>query len=183
MNNKDINSYIKEQKIKIKKHDFLKKYIINNVILIVLILIFTNVMFGIVIVSGNSMYPNLYDKDIVIYNRFIKNYNSGDIIIIKNSKTNEYFIKRLIASEGDYINIDSNKRRIIKNNVIIEEKYLIGYSTDKHDVEFPVVVPKDSVFVLGDNREVSKDSRSAEIGMVQSENILGHMICLIRIKR
>lgn len=183
MNNKDINCYLKEQKIKIKKHDFLKKYIINNIIIISLILIFTNVIFGIVIVTGNSMYPTIHDKDIVIYNRFIKNYDNEDIIIIRNLKTNEYCIKRLIASAGDYINIDSDKRRVIKNNVMIEENYLTGYSTDKHDIELPIIVPPGNVFVLGDNREVSKDSRSTELGMVQSENILGRMICLIRINR
>lgn len=177
MKNRYIDSYLKKQKNKIKKRDFFKKYIIS----ILFLFIITNFILGIAIVSGNSMYPTINDKDIIVYSRLYNNYKNGDIVIIKDDIRNNYYIKRIIGTEGDYINIDEKKRRIIRNNVIIEEKYIKEYITDKHDLDFPIIVSKNRVFILGDNREVSKDSRCSEIGMIESENILGAVICLIRI--
>lgn len=180
MNNTEIIEQLNYQKHKIKKFDFFKKYIIKNVVLYLTILFIGDFLFGMVKVVGDSMYPNIQSADIVLYNKFTSNYNCGDIIIIKNSKTNEYYIKRIIGLEGDYINIDSIKRRVIRNNLIISEKYLVNYSTDEHDLKLPLIIPKDKIFVLGDNRLISKDSRNCEFGLIDRNDVKGKMISLIR---
>lgn len=128
---------------------------------------------GIVSVSGQSMYPTLADKDklIISYN---KNPEAGDIIVF-NSNTNtdgkkRYFIKRVIATEGQTVDIRDGK--VYVDDILLEESYYTG-TTPLYDVVFPVKVSDGCVFVMGDNRKNSSDSRLSKIGLVRNTDVVG----------
>ena len=86
-------------------------------------------------------------------------------------------IKRVIGVGGDTINIDFERGVVIVNGVELDEPYARTPTTQKKDVDFPVTVPEGYIFVLGDNRGDSKDSRHSEIGengMINTRYVLGH---------
>jgi signal peptidase I len=120
-------------------------------------------------VTGNSMNPTLYNDQLVIC-RKQGNFKQGDIIAFYYN--NKILLKRVIATEGDVVNIASDGT-VYVNDVALEEDYLSEKSYGECDITFPYQVPADRVFVLGDNRATSIDSRSSEIGCVAEENVLG----------
>ena len=125
----------------------------------VVILIFY-ILMGISTVDGNSMYPTLHDKDIVIYNRRCKEYKAGDIVAIARPSGEDY-VKRVIAVAGDTVNIQDGKVYVNGEIGTTEKK--------ASKITYPLRVGDKEVFVLGDNREVSRDSR--EIGTVKVSDI------------
>ena len=134
----------------------------------VVILIFY-ILMGISTVDGNSMYPTLHDKDIVIYNRRCKEYKAGDIVAIARPSGEDY-VKRVIAVAGDMVNIQDGK--VYVNGEEVRYDGEIGTTEKKSSkITYPLRVGDKEVFVLGDNREVSRDSR--EIGTVKVSDIEG----------
>ncbi len=131
------------------------------------------------LVSGNSMTPTLNDRNYLIIDKMTYRFeqpNRGDIIVFKTKlKTADGspkdLIKRIIALPGDSVKIIEGVVYI--NNQLLEERYLTESFTEG---ELDVVVPTDKVFVLGDNRRVSMDSRSVEIGFVPIESIRGRVL-------
>ncbi len=138
-------------------------------------------------VSGNSMLPTLHDGEMLYVNRLMYEPEKGDIIILQSEKTNgKAYIKRVIATEGDTVYIDFDNGDVYVNDEVIEEDYIYeptnrsgsyvnslrmsgNYSKDN-----PIVVEKDKVFVMGDNRNNSSDSR--EIGQVAEKDVMGHAV-------
>lgn len=143
--------------------------------IVLLILIIFHIIMGISTVSGQSMYPTLHDGDIIIYKRYNTEYKQGDIVAIKRPDGEEY-IKRIIAVAGDTVNIQGGN--VYVNGRKIELQQTLGSTEIKSDdITYPLVVGDKEVFVLGDNREVSKDSR--EIGTVSLDDIKGKIIWYI----
>lgn len=137
----------------------------------VILLVFY-LMMGFSTVTGNSMYPTLHDKDIVAYSRLGKEYKPGDVIVFKRSDGEE-FVKRVVAVAGDTVNIQSGK--VYVNGEEAKFKGTLGKTIRTGScIEYPVVVEDKEVFVLGDNREVSEDSR--EFGAVKNNDIKGRII-------
>lgn len=133
-------------------------------------------VFRLVDVEGSSMDDTLSTKDKVIVTNLFYTPADGDIIVISHGA--EYakpIIKRVIATEGQTIKLDYENDKIIVDGVVLEEPY-IGDSTfggNFGDNKIPEVVPEGKVFVMGDNRSVSLDSRSTEIGLIDVENVIG----------
>ena len=137
----------------------------------VILLVFY-LMMGFSTVTGNSMYPTLHDKDIVAYSRLGKEYKPGDVIVFKRSDGEE-FVKRVVAVAGDTVNIQSGK--VYVNGEEAKFKGTLGKTSRTGNcIEYPVVVEDKEVFVLGDNREISEDSR--EFGAVKNNDIKGRII-------
>ena len=132
-----------------------------------------------VVVSGDSMVPNLYNGDLLIVKKIGyngENINRSDIIVLKVSSNNgeEEIIKRVIGLPGEHISYKNNKLYV--NNKIVNEDYLFRDTNDFNLEEICTcsTIPKGKYLVLGDNRPISKDS--TEFGLIDEEDIVGKAI-------
>ena len=123
-------------------------------------------------IYGTSMTPTLSEGNIVVS---LKGHNieSGDVIAFYYN--NKILVKRVIAHEGDTVDITKDGT-VYVNNEPVEEPYLIEKALGDCDIEFPYKVPESRVFVLGDHRSVSVDSRNTSIGCVSEEQIVGKIV-------
>ena len=126
-------------------------------------------------IAGNSMEPNLKEKDIVLLVKSRK-VESGELVCF--SYQNKLLIKRIVAKEGDVVNI-TDEGNVIVNGKFLEESYISQKDYGNPEIKFPHKVAKKSYFVLGDHREVSVDSRSYAIGDVNEDQIVGKIILRI----
>ncbi len=120
-------------------------------------------------VSGSSMEPTLNDDDIIVLVKTSK-FKTGEICGFYWQ--NKLLLKRVIGGPGDIISIDG-EGNVTVNGEVIDEPYIKEKSLGICDIEFPYQVPENRYFVLGDNRDVSIDSRSSEIGSIEKEQIIG----------
>ena len=126
------------------------------------------------------MKPTLNDKDTVAVAGAVTNFEYGDIVIINQPwRRNVPIIKRVIAVGGDTINIDFRRNEVYVNGVKLDEPYILEPTELSYDVQFPLTVDEGKLFVMGDNRNDSVDSRSSEIGLIDERYVLGK--ALIRI--
>ncbi len=168
------NDHVAEQNKVIDKGETLKKEIrewVRSILLaVVLAVIIRLFFFQVTVVEGTSMYPTLDNHERLIVNKavfYLKQPEKGDIIVF-NYSANRDFIKRVVALEGDVVEIKNG--RLYVNNQLKEEPYIKNYTM----VDFgPVVIPEGHVFVLGDNRNNSMDSRDPSVGYIPLENIKG----------
>ena len=134
--------------------------------------------FRIAAVDGESMEPNLHSGENVLVTATGKMPDYGEIVAISKSGRDGYMVKRVAARGGDVVKINFKTHMLTVNDRVITEHYHVqGAITVQGDVTFPLTVPEGSVFVLGDNRNDSLDSRFAEIGCIRQEEILGKVRC------
>lgn len=134
------------------------------------------------VVNGSSMVPTLRDGDRLIISKLFYEPKYGDIVVIPhpNMPAEEpALIKRVIATEGQTVDIDFDSGEVWVDGVLLDEPYINEATHDREDFEGPLTVPKGEVFVMGDNRNASTDSRSAMFGTFNKEYILGR--CLWRV--
>lgn len=131
-------------------------------------------------VVGNSMVPTLEWYDKVIITRLAGDYERGDIVVLqKDSFREEPIVKRIIAVEGQTIDIDFENGIVYVDGEPLDEPYVNELTYEPEDFESyerPLVIPEGCVFVMGDNRNNSTDSRRETIGCVDTRNILGKVI-------
>lgn len=144
------------------------------VIAFIFLLIFSFI-FGVHIVSGRDMNPFIRDGDIVLYYRLNQHMQASDVIVFEQD--NELEVRRIVAVSGDTVNIDQNG--LMVNGAYVNEKDIYE-NTDRYasGIDFPVTLPEGYVFVLGDSREYSKDSRI--YGCIKEKNIYGKVTTVIR---
>ncbi len=123
-------------------------------------------------VTGSSMEPTLSDGQLVLCLNN-KNFHTGDVVAFYYN--NKILLKRVIAVAGDVISI-SEDGSVTVNNELIAEPYITDKSKGKCDIEFPYQVPDNRIFVMGDHRSTSVDSRSSVIGCISEEDIVGKVI-------
>lgn len=150
--------------------------------IVTVVLLFTFV-FRVVGVDGTSMLQTLQDKDRVIISNVHYTPAYGDIVVISRNYRNddsmevtrrtEPIIKRVIATGNQTVDIDFEAGVVYVDGVALDEPYVNTPTNRKSDIEFPVQVPDGYLFVMGDNRNGSLDSRSSEIGMVNEKYVLG----------
>lgn len=126
-------------------------------------------------VRGTSMNPTLNNGDKMLVSGLFYSPKAGDVVVFKKDEYDpeRALVKRVIATEGQTINIDFDKGIVYVDGEAIEEDYIMELTTNKLDFIGPQEVPEGCVFVMGDNRNASTDSRKKEIGMVDSRLILG----------
>lgn len=132
-------------------------------------------------VKGTSMYPTLNAGDKMLVSGLFYTPQDGDVVVFKKDKydPNKALVKRVIATEGEEVNIDFETGEIWIDGVLLDEPYIAELTANKLDFIGPKEVPEGCVFVMGDNRNMSTDSRKAEIGMVDARLILGKVYAVI----
>ena len=138
--------------------------------------------FRVVVVSGPSMYHTLVDGDylLLLSNTLYKTPQQGDIVVAGRTGygDGEPIVKRIIATEGQEVNIDFNRGVVYVDGVALEEEYTYTNTTLWEGAEFPQIVEPGHVFLMGDNRMNSMDSRDPRIGQVDTRQILGKAVLL-----
>lgn len=126
-------------------------------------------------VRGDSMLPNYTEGTRVIVQTLGYQPTAGDVVVIDATHTNldEFVIKRIIATEGQTVDFDAFGTVLVDGQPLDESAYLSDAATYSYDIEFPQTVPEGCVFVLGDNRGASTDSRSSDLGMVDARYVIG----------
>ncbi len=131
--------------------------------------------FRVFTVEGSSMSPTLQPEDKVCVSTVGYTPKQGDIIVLSGTENlHKPIIKRVIAVGGDKVDINFTTGVVTVNGR--EEHYADDLTTQQKDIAFPLVVPEGKVFVLGDNRAMSLDSRSSEIGCVDERQVVGRVL-------
>ena len=123
-------------------------------------------------IYGTSMTPTLADGDIIVSVK-TESYQKGDILAFYFN--NKILVKRVIAQPGEWVDIDA-EGNVFVNGERLVEPYLTEKSLGECDIEFPYQVPDGRLFVLGDHRATSVDSRSTTVGCVSEEQIVGKLV-------
>jgi len=153
-----------------------------SVILAVVAVVFVFVV-RLVGVSGSSMYPTLVDKDymLVLSNFISDDYKNGDVVVMTVPTFSEDpIVKRVIATAGQTVDIDFETATVYVDGVALDEPYICEptHTDFAEGLTYPAVVPEGCIFVLGDNRNHSTDSRYGLIGMVDTRYVMGRVICI-----
>ena len=133
-------------------------------------------------VQGESMRETLQDRDLLlVLNGYLcRSYEAGDIVIAQRGDFNDGapIVKRVIATEGQTVDIDFNAGTVYVDGAALEEPYAREATWLAEGVEFPLTVPAGCLFLMGDNRNDSEDSRSADLGPVDSRCVIGKAVFL-----
>lgn len=161
-----------------QKHEKLWSFIYDTVgsaaaaaVIIAVVFTFCLRMVG---VEGNSMLPTLSDGDWLAVKSINSSINAGDVVIITQPNSmDKPLVKRVIAKGGDTVDIDFDSHVVTVNGKVLDEPYIAEPTAVSADVQFPLTVEPGQLFVLGDNRNNSMDSRYSVIGCVDENYILG----------
>lgn len=126
-------------------------------------------------IYGHSMAPTLSEGEIVVT---VKNsdFKPGDVVAFYYN--NKILVKRVIGNPGDWIEVDEDGR-VRVNQILLEEPYVQEYALGECDIEMPYQVPDGRIFVMGDNRATSVDSRSTTVGCISEEEIVGKIVFVV----
>ena len=152
---------------------------VECVLVIVLVFTFAVRMMG---VQGPSMRQTLQQGDrlLVLNSLLVREYNAGDIVIArKDTFSDDPIVKRIIAVGGQTVDIDFTSGTVYVDGEALEEDYINDRTYTFEGTEFPLVVPEGSVFLMGDNRNMSTDSREPRIGTVDTRYLIGKAVFLI----
>lgn len=166
-----------------KASNVILSYLHDLTFLIAGVLLVFSLLLRVVVVSGPSMDTTLTHGDwlLLLGNVFYQEPKHGDIIVAsKDSYDNGTpIIKRVIALEGQTVDIDFQAGIVYVDGVALDEPYTNTPTNLQEGIAFPLTVDEGCIFVMGDNRNVSKDSRSTEIGLIDRREILGKAILLV----
>ena len=159
------------------------EYLHDVVYILALILVVFTFCMRVVIVSGSSMFSTLVDGDyLLLINRpLCGELEQGDIVVasMERFKDGEPIVKRVVATEGQTVDIDFRAGIVYVDGVALEEEYIYTPTHLAEGMEFPLVVEEGCLFLMGDNRGDSRDSRAPEIGLVDEREILGRAVFLL----
>lgn len=177
-NNDNVNSArVKEQ------HKNILSYLHDIVFGLVGVLLVFMFLFRVVVVSGPSMNQTLNNGDtlILLNNVFYSQPKYGDVVVASKDsfKDGEPIIKRVIATEGQTVDIDFKKGIVYVDGTPLDEPYTNTPTNLMEGMTFPLVVSEGCVFLMGDNRNESKDSRDPDIGLVDCREIMGRALFLV----
>ena len=152
--------------------------LVGSVLTVVLVFTFVIRLIG---VDGHSMVPTLQDGDrlLVLNSMLYSDYKYGDIVVLrKEAFLEEPIVKRVIATEGQTVDIDFDAGVVYVDGQALEEDYINEPTCLEEGTEFPLTVPEGSIFVMGDNRNRSSDSRDSRLGTVDTRDVIGKAVFL-----
>jgi len=153
--------------------------LVSAVVAVVLLFTFCVRMIG---VSGPSMQNTLYSGDrLIMLNSMFCNFEQGDIVVVNayNAALDDTIIKRIIAVGGQTVDIDFNSGIVYVDGAALDEPYVKELTFTTGGVEFPLTLAEDEVFIMGDNRNHSTDSRSSMLGPVKIDYVQGEAFFLL----
>ncbi len=128
-------------------------------------------------VVGESMVPTLNNDDRLIIASLPLDLERGDIVVVAQPwERDNSIVKRVIGVEGDTVDIDFTNGIVYVNGEKLEEDYINERTYINYDTKFPVTVPEGCIFVMGDNRNESLDSRSSAVGFIREDYVLGKAV-------
>ncbi|MBR5517690.1 MAG: signal peptidase I [Clostridia bacterium] len=158
----------KKEKKKSVKREILE-WVAAIVIAVVVALVIRTFFFNLVTVSGGSMDNTLQDGQKLVVYRFNYTPEQGDIVVFTpDMHPDTPYIKRVIATEGQTVDIDE-RGIVYVDDKVLDEPYIKNTTILNGDVEFPITVPEDCVFVMGDNRQGSHDGRSLDVSSIKEK--------------
>lgn len=167
-----IEAELKREKYKRRYHRVLRSTIYSLIVVAAVSVLVATLWLPVLQIYGSSMTPVLEDGDIVVSLKS-SDFQRGEIIVFYYN--NKILVKRVIGLAGDWVNIDEDGTVYI-NGEELEEPYLAEKALGDCDIELPYQVPDGRMFVLGDHRSVSADSRSTAVGCVAAEQIVGKLV-------
>lgn len=153
--------------------------LVCSVLLVVMVFTFGVRLIG---VDGHSMLPTLQhgDRLLVLNSMFYHDYQYGDIVVLrKESFGQEPIVKRVIATEGQTVDIDFASGVVYVDGEALDEDYINEPTYTEEGVQFPLTVPEGEIFVLGDNRNGSSDSRHSQLGTVDDRCVIGKAVWML----
>lgn len=153
------------------------------VVLIFFVIVFTFLV-RLIGVDGSSMYPTLEDHNIMLVSNLNYTPEKGDVVVLNKPGfwNDQPIVKRVIATGGDTVDIDPVTGDVLVNGEMLDEPYIaekINTLERMGDQAYPQTVPEGSLFVMGDNRNASSDSRDSRLGMVDERYVLGHVLSVV----
>ena len=136
-------------------------------------------LFRVIGVKGDSMYSTLHNGDRVVTSGIFYEPDVGDIVILKSDYYDQPLVKRIIAMENQTVDIDFTDGVVYVDGNEIDEPYIYEPTYVDEGFEGPVTVPEGCVFVMGDNRNESNDSRSPSIGFIDEREIFGKVLWVL----
>ncbi len=160
------------------------EWVESLIIAIIIVGVVFTFVFRIITVNGDSMYPNLQHNDRLVVSSWFYTPKKGDVVILKRTEgLNEAIVKRVIATAGDRVYLDYGAGEVYVNGERLDETVYLDEDvrTYQPDTRYDLLdmppegleVPDGHIFVLGDNRKVSLDSRYTDVGMVDTRYVLG----------
>ena len=152
--------------------------LVCSVLAVVILFTFVIRLIG---VDGRSMVPTLQhgDRLLVLNSMLYDDYQSGDIVVLrKDTFLKDPIVKRVIATEGQSVDIDFSTGSVYVDGALLKEDYINELTFLEEGTEFPLTVPENSVFVMGDNRNHSSDSRDSRLGTVDERYVIGKAVFL-----
>lgn len=158
-------------------------YIHDLMIMLIGVVLVFLIVFRVIVVTQDSMFDTLWDGDylLLVSQMFCGAPRQGDIVVISKQTfdNGKPIVKRVIATQGQTVDIDFETGVVSVDGEVLEEPYLHQKTTNEEGVEFPLTVAENCIFVLGDNRGVSLDSRSPLIGQIDEREVLGKAVLLL----
>lgn len=143
---------------------------------IIVVLLFT-FLFRVVGVDGRSMEPTLHNKDFVVVSGLFYQPKNGDVVVVAPTVSLDIpIVKRVVATGGQTVDINFVSGFVTVDGQTLQEPYLAEPTYLRYDISFPQTVPEGHVFLMGDNRNHSLDSRESSIGMVDERYLLGKVV-------
>ena len=152
--------------------------LVCSVLAVVILFTFVIRLIG---VDGRSMVPTLQhgDRLLVLNSMLYDDYQYGDIVVLrKDTFLKDPIVKRVIATEGQSVDIDFSTGSVYVDGTLLKEDYINELTFLEEGTEFPLTVPENSVFVMGDNRNHSSDSRDSRLGTVDERYVIGKAVFL-----
>lgn len=153
--------------------------LVYSVLAVVLLFTFVIRLIG---VDGSSMEPTLKhgDRLLVLNSLLYNDYKYGDVVVLrKDTFLQEPVVKRVIATENQTVDIDFDAGEVYVDDVLLDEDYIYELTYTDEGMSFPLTVPEGSIFVMGDNRNHSTDSRDTRLGTVDTRYVIGKAVLLV----
>ena len=167
-----IQNEMQRSKSQSKYHQALKSTVGTIVVVAAIAVLVSSIFLPVLRVTGSSMQPNFAPGNVLVAVK-TKDYVPGDVCSFYYN--NKLIIKRVIATGGDVLEIDEDGR-VSVNGLMMDESYVSYYDLGLCDIDFPFEVPTEQLFVMGDNRGSSVDSRVQAFGCISKEELMGKIV-------